>query len=277
MIPTSFDYHKPSSVDEAISMLAGDEDAKILAGGHSLIPAMKLRLNAPSKLIDISRLSELNFIREEGDEIVIGAATTHGQIASSSLLTGGLAVVAQTAGMIGDIQVRNKGTIGGSIAHADPAADWPAAILAVNARIVMKGSSGTRSVAAEDFFTGFFETALEEGEIITQIRIPKAGAGATSAYAKFAQPASRFAIVGCAAVVNKSGGSIQSARVAITGASEAAYRAKAVEQMLMRGASIEDAANAAAEDVSIMSDHYAGEEYRKHLAKVFVRRALEAC
>ena len=277
MIPTSFDYHKASSVDEAIALLSENEDAKILAGGHSLIPAMKLRLNAPSQLIDIARLDELRFIRDDGHQVVIGAATTHAEIAASALLTGGLAVLAQTAATIGDIQVRNKGTIGGSLAHADPAADWPAAVLAVDATIVVKGLGGTRAIAAEDFFTGFFETALGQDEIITEIRIPKPATASTSAYAKFPQPASRFAIVGCAAVITKNGKAIQSARVAITGASEAAFRDKAVEKALIMGESIETAANAAAENVSIMSDHYASEAYRKHLAKVFVKRALEAC
>lgn len=277
MIPTSFEYKRAGSVEEALQMLgqAGD-DGKLLAGGHSLLPAMKLRLNSPATLIDIGRIAELNYIRDEGDSIAIGAATTHGAIAASDLVAQHLAMMSQAAGMIGDVQVRNVGTIGGSIAHADPAADWPASLLAASAVIVMQGANGTRSVGASDFFLGLYDTALGEGEIITEIRLPKPPAGTKSAYVKFFQPASRFAIVGCAVMAKPGSGAV----VAFTGVSDVAFRDTAVENELAGKAlsadNIEAAAALAAEGVDIMGDHFAGDAYRKHLAKVYCKRALMA-
>ncbi|TAH20119.1 MAG: xanthine dehydrogenase family protein subunit M [Cytophagales bacterium] len=276
MIPSEFDYIKAKSIDEAISLLK-DGDAKLLAGGHSLIPAMKLRLNRPTKLIDISRIAEMKGIKQEDGELVIGAMTTHYEIMTNDLIKKHLPILSQAAELIGDVQVRNKGTLGGSLAHADPSADWPASMLVTDAVIVVAGAKGKRAIKAGDFFTGFFMTALEEGEIVTQIRIPLPSANTKSAYVKFMQPASRFAIVGCAVVVTGNG-SIDDIKVAFTGVSESAFRDTAVENALKGKKAdtetIKNAADQAAEGVSILSDHFAGEEYRKHLAKVYAKRAL---
>ena len=283
MIPKNFAYHKAGSVDEALSLLqTHNGDAKILAGGHSLIPALKLRLNQPEVLIDIAKIAELSGIRQEGSEIVIGAGTTHGAIADSALMQGALAMYAEAASMIGDLQVRNMGTIGGSIAHADPAADWPAVLLASDASVVMVGSGGSRTVAATDFFTGFYETALGEGELITEIRVPVPAANSKSTYQKFMQPASRFALVGCAAMVTMDGDTCSDIRVAFAGVSDTAFRDAAVEDALRGQATTAAninaaAANAASEsDRFINQDHFASEEYRRHLAKVYAKRALAA-
>lgn len=279
MIPASFEYTRATSVEEALGKVSGDN--KILAGGHSLIPAMKLRLNQPDQLIDISRLDALRGIREDGDNLVIGAATTHGEIATSGLVQTHSALCAQGAGMIGDVQVRNKGTLGGSIAHADPAADWPAILIAAGAQIKCQSSDGTRVVAASDFFTGFFETVLAENEIITEVHLPKLGAGHSSCYRKFVQPASRFAIVGCAVVVAKEGGKVTSVRVALSGVGEKAYAAAAAAAALqgkpLDDAAIASAAEQATQGIDVLADHYASEEYRTHLAKLYVARALGDC
>jgi carbon-monoxide dehydrogenase medium subunit len=278
MIPASFEYKKANSVQEALGMLGPDD--KILAGGHSLIPAMKLRLNMPDALIDISKIEALKEIRDNEETITIGAGATHGVIASNAALMKHAPVVAEAAGAIGDIQVRNCGTIGGSIAHADPSADWPAVLLAVDAKVVIANASGKREVDVDQFFTGFFETALEDGEIITAIRIPKTKANKNSHYAKFAQPASRFAIVGCAVAVEMDGGTVASARVAFTGVSDMAYRASSVEQALVGGNLSEEhlstACSGATAGVDVMSDHFASEKYRSHLASVYAKRALRS-
>lgn len=279
MIPASCAYKRAASVEEALALLAehGGE-AKILAGGHSLLPAMKLRLNQPGILIDIARIASLRYIREEGGQIAIGAATTHNDIAISDLLARNVPVFPHAADLIGDVQVRNRGTLGGSIAHADPAADWPAVLLATDAVIVVKGSSGERHIPAVEFFTGFYSTALEEGELITEVRVPLPPAGTRSAYHKFMQPASRFAIVGCAVSVTVSGGICSQVRVALTGVAEAAFRDPAVEIALEGKApsaeGIAAAAQHAAQGVTVLADHYASEKYRGHLARVFVKRAL---
>ncbi len=267
MIPAKFDYIKASSVSEAISLLDkyGDE-AKILSGGHSLIPAMKLRLSRPDVLIDISGISGMNAITEDGDEIVIGANCTHAAIVTSDLVNSQLNILAQTAKQIGDIQVRNRGTIGGSLAHADPAADYPAVVLACDAKIEVEGKNGSRTIAATDFFLGLFWTALAEDEIITAIRFPKVANGN---YQKFFQSASRFAVVGVAVVKDGS-----SAKVGVTGVSGTPYRATAVENAYSGNS---DAAKHAVDGIDdLMSDHFADEQYRAHLAKVIVKRALEA-
>lgn len=274
MIPSSFSYQKANSVEEAIKALAS-KDAKLVAGGHSLIPTMKLRLNTPSMLVDIGSIAALRGIKEAGSEIIIGAATTHQEIASNKTIQSKLPLFAQGAAAIGDIQVRNKGTIGGSLAHADPAADWAAVVLAADATIAVQGSKGARKIKATEFFKGMFSTALGQGEIITAIHVPVA-AGAKSAYLKFAQPASRFAIVGCAVMKSADG----KVNIAYTGVSSFAFRDTAAEKVLagkkLDGTSIEAAAKAAAEGVTILSDHYASEKYRKHLAKVYLKRALQA-
>ena len=273
MIPSSFSYQKANSVEEAIKALTSG-DVKLLAGGHSLIPTMKLRLNQPSKLVDIGSIAALKGIKEAGSEIVIGAATTHEEVASNKIIQSKLPMFAQGAASIGDVQVRNRGTMGGSLAHADPAADWAAVVLAADATIAVQGSKGARKIKATEFFTGMFSTSLKEGEIITAIHVPVV-AGSKSAYVKFPQPASRFAIVGCA--VQKTEGKVS---VAYTGVSSFAFRDAGAEKALagkkLDTASIESASKAAVEGVTILGDHYASEKYRKHLAKVYLKRALEA-
>lgn len=274
MIPYAFDYARPESVEEALDLL--DDDAKLLAGGHSLVPALKLRLSAPGKLIDIARIPSLKGIREENGEIVIGAGTTHAEILRSDVLKQYLPMFSEGAALIGDPMVRHKGTIGGSLAHADPSADWPAMVIAADGQVVLRGKNGSRSVAAADFFIGFYTTALEEGELITEIRLPIPAEGTRMNYQKFAQPASRFAIVGCAVVRHPDG----SVRVAFTGVSDAPFRDTGVEEALsgreLTDATIEEAAAKAAEGVTLNSDHFASEEYRQHLARVYCKRALKA-
>jgi carbon-monoxide dehydrogenase medium subunit len=280
MIATAFDYYRPTSVNEAIEMMKEHGDsAKILAGGHSLIPSIKLRLNSPEKLIDISQLEDLKYIREDGDVIAIGAGTTHGEIAKSDLLKQHVPILPEAAELIGDPAVRNLGTIGGSLAHADPAADWPASLLALEAEVVLQGPNGKRTVPMSDFFMGIFFTALEENELIVELRIPKPPKHTGWAYVKFSQPASRYALVGCAALVTKGNGKCDRVRVAFTGVSDVAFRDTAVEDALTGKDASEDAianaADQAAGSVDIMEDHFASEKYRKHLAKVFAKRALQ--
>ena len=243
------------------------EGGKALSGGHSLIPAMKLRLNAPDTLVDVGRIAEIKGITVDGDELVIGAGATHGDIATSSVVKQYVPMFAEGAGHIGDPSVRNRGTIGGSLAHADPSADWPAMVLAADATIVVEGADGSRSIKASEFFTGMFDTALNEGELITQIRVPMQ-AGAKMTYQKFAQPASRYATVGCAVVQSADG----TVRVAFTGVSETPFRDTTAEGQLNGGQAVSQAASG----VSIMSDHYASEDYRKHLANVYLKKALAA-
>jgi len=281
MIPSAFNYQRAGSVDEALSLLQQHgADAKLLAGGHSLLPAMKLRLNMPGTLIDIGRIPELRYVREEGNTIAIGGGATHHDIARSKALQQHLPIMCEAAELIGDVQVRNKGTLGGSLAHADPAADWPAVMLAADATIVVRGPKGERRIAATDFFNGFYMTALADDEILTEIRLPLPPANTGMSYQKFMQPASRFAIVGCAAAVTKKGNSCERVRVAFTGVSEAAFRDERIEAALSgqpaKADHIAKAAGEAAANVSIMSDHFASEEYRQHLARVYAKRALTA-
>ena len=276
MIAANFDYESPRTLSEALELLASREDAKILAGGHSLLPAMKLRLATPALLVDIGRISGLSYIREVGDRISIGATTTHVEVLSSPVLQRYSPLLAQAATQIGDTQVRNCGTIGGSLAQAHPAADYPAAVLALEAEIVASSRSGERPIRARDFFTGMFSTALKPDEIITEIRIPKTD-GEGVAYKKHHHPASGYAVVGVAVRLSASSGRIDTVAVGITGVSHNAYRATAVEDVL-RGkpaSAIKDAATRAADDVEVLGDYYASAEYRKHLAGVFTRHALE--
>lgn len=274
MIPAAFDYQKAGTIEEAIDALSGG--GKILAGGHSLIPALKFRLSQPSKLVDITGIATLKGIKEEDGEIVIGAASTHADIARDELIKTKLPFFAEGASLIGDVQVRNYGTIGGSIAHADPGADWPALVLAADAAFEVQGSNGKRRIKATDFFTGLFSTALQDGEIIQAIRIPVPAIGTKTTYQKFVQPASRFAIVGCAVMRFADG----KTTIAFTGISDNAFRdtnaENAISGKAINDASISDAVNAALQQVDIMGDHYASEEYRKHLAKVYLKKALEA-
>ena len=275
MIPVSFEYQKAGTVEEAIAVLSGG-DGKILAGGHSLLPAMKLRLNQPSKLVDIAGISSLKGIKEDNGIIIIGAAATHAAIASSDLIKDKLPFFAEGASMIGDVQVRNYGTIGGSLAHADPAADWGALVLAAEATIKVQGSGESRDIPASDFFQGLFSTALQDGEIITAIHVPVPEDGSRTVYLKFPQPASRFALVGCAVVRHADGRTT----VAFTGVADTPFRDNGAEQAAsgntLDEASIADAADAALQGVNVLSDHYASEEYRRHLAKVYLKKALRA-
>jgi len=282
MVPAQFDYHQPATLDEALALLQQHaDDAKILAGGHSLIPAMKLRLAQPAVLIDIGRIRDLAYIREEGEAIHIGAMTTHFQIEASDRLRDICPILPEAATQIGDAQVRNRGTLGGSLAHADPAADWPAVMIALNAEIVAIGGGGERVIAADDFFVNMLTTALEAGEILREIRIPVPAGRYGQAYAKAAQPASGFAVVGVAVhLVRDAGGACQSASVGITGVASKAYRAKGVEAALNGSAldeqAIANAATTAADGVIINGDIYASEAYRTHLAQVYTRRAVQA-
>jgi len=274
MIPVAFDYQKAKTVDEAIAALSGD--VKILAGGHSLIPAMKLRMNRPSKLVDITGITALKGIKEEDGEIVIGAAVTYADIGADKLIKNKLPFFGEAVPQIGDLQVRNHGTIGGSLAHADPAADWPALVLATDATIEVQGSNGKRRIKATDFFTGLFSTALEEKEIITAIRIPIPVEGTKANYQKFSQPASRFAIVGCAVIRFPDG----KTNIAFTGVAENAFRDSNAENEVsgkeLNDETISAAVDAAVNNVTVLGDHFASEEYRKHLAKVYLKKALEA-
>jgi len=280
MIPADFDYVVAKSLDEAVSLLAKHkDDAKLLAGGHSLLPAMKLRLMQPKVLIDISRIKDLSYIREEGGQIRIGAATTHFQIETSDLLRRACPLLPETATNLGDMQVRNKGTIGGSVAHADPAADWPAAVIALNAEIVAVGPKGERAIKSDDFFVDMLTTALQPGEVVKEIRFaaPKGRVG--QAYMKVRHPASGFAVVGIAVTVTVDGGKCSSCGVGVTGVSPKPYRAKGVEGAL-KGAALDAktlgaAASHAADGAQLNSDLFASGEYRKHLAQVYTRRALE--
>jgi len=280
MIPSAFEYLRPTSLAEATRLLAANpDDAKILSGGHSLIPMMKLRLANPSVLIDIGRLDELRGIREEDGTIVLGANTTHYDAESSVLLQQRCPLMSETAAAIGDVQVRNAGTIGGSVAHADPAADWPAAVLALDAQITLVNNSGSRTVGATDFFLELLTTAMESDEILTEIRVPANPARTGSAYLKVAQPASGFALTGVAAQVTLgSDNTVQQVAVAVTGVDNTAFRASATENAL-RGqaateAAIEQAANLATDGVEGTDDIHASAEYRLHLTRVYTKRAL---
>lgn len=279
MISAQFDYVRAQTLDEALTLLAQNEDAKILAGGHSLIPAMKLRLAMPPLLIDIGRIADLSYIREEGNQIRIGAMTSHYQIESSELLKKICPLLPECAGHIGDVQVRNRGTIGGSVAHSDPAGDWPAAVIALNAELVVASKNGERSINVDDFFLDLMTTALEPGEILREIRIDKSQRRTGQAYVKMHHPASGFAVVGVAAnLMLDEKGACQKASIGITGVSAKAYRASAVESALKGSALDEQAsANAAAhatDDVDVNGDLFASEDYRRHLAVVYAKRAI---
>ncbi len=281
MISAQFDYVRANTLDEALTLLAQNEDAKILAGGHSLIPAMKLRLAIPPLLVDIGRIKDLSYIREEAGRIHIGAMTTHYQIESSDLLKKICPLLPECAGHIGDVQVRNKGTIGGSAAHSDPGGDWPAAIIALNAELVVASKNGERTIKADDFFVDLMTTALLPGEIVREIRFHKPGGRSGQAYVKMHHPASGFAVVGVAANLTLDGkGGCEKASIGITGVSSKAYRATAVESALHGGALDEHAiANASAhatEGVDINGDLFASDDYRRHLAQVFTKRAIAA-
>src|SRR5215471_3382260 len=281
MYPAQFDYHTPGTVQEALAMLGQySDDAKLLAGGHSLLPAMKLRLSQPKHLIDLRKIPGLSGVREDGGVLAIGAMTTHYAVETSPAVKSKCALLGQVAGQIGDPMVRNMGTIGGSLAHADPAADYPAAIIALGAEMVAEGPKGKRTIKADDFFKGLLTTALADDEILTEIRVPAAAANVKSAYMKFPHPASRFAVVGVAAVLTMDGGRIGKASIGITGAGTKAVRATGVEGAIAGKAadtaSIQAAAEKGADGVDGQGDLQGSEEYKKHLLKVFSKRAIEA-
>lgn len=266
MIPAAFTYLCPSSIEEAIALLAADEDAKILAGGHSLLPIMKLRLAAPSALIDLGRIDGLAYVREEDGVIAVGALTRHHDVATSPLLGERAPLLAETAGHVGDPQVRHRGTIGGSIVHGDPASDLPAAVLALDATIVLIGPNGRRELPASEFFLGFLETAIAPDEICTEIRFAAAPDG--YGFEKFTLRAQDWAIVGVAA--QRRGDAVA---VALVNMSQSTIRAAATEAAIREGLGL-DAAALAAEGTEPVSDHSATGEYRRHLARVLTGRAL---
>jgi carbon-monoxide dehydrogenase medium subunit len=269
MIPAAFDYARAESVDHAIELLGADGDAKILAGGHSLLPLMKLRLARPSLLVDIGRVSDLSYVREDGDMIAIGALTRHHDVAASEALQTLCPIVADTAGQIGDPQVRHMGTIGGSVAHSDPASDMPTVLLALGAQMVVRGAGGaSRTVAAGDFFKGLFTPDLAATEVLTEIRVPKTTGGWS--YLKFHRRAQDWAMVGVAAVRSNGG-----VHVALTNMGETPIRAAGVEEALAGGADPAAAAARADEGTSPPSDAFGSAEYRRELSKVLVKRALE--
>jgi aerobic carbon-monoxide dehydrogenase medium subunit len=266
MIPAQFDYVAAESADHAIELLAtyGD-DAKVLAGGHSLLPMMKLRLAGPGLLIDISRVAELTGIAIDGDELVIGAATRHADLAGSALVRADAPLLAHSASLVGDPQIRHRGTIGGSLAHADPAADLPMALVVLGGSVELRGPGGTRRVSAGDFFTGFFETCLEPDELLTAVRVPRLP-GAGWGYQKFTRRANDWAIVGAAAIAG---------RIALANMGPVPLRALAAEHALASGSTPAAAAELAAEGTSPGEDIHADRGYREHLARVLTRRALE--
>jgi len=274
MYPANFEYTRPTTVEEAVALLGkhGD-DAKVLAGGHSLIPAMKLRLARPKVVVDIGRIANLSYVREDHGRIAIGAMTTHADIAASNVLFNKCPLLPETALHIGDVQVRNKGTIGGSLVHADPAADYPASMLALNAEMELVGPKGKRVVRVSDFFVDLLQSAVGPDEILTEIRLPETTRAV--AYVKTEQKASGFALAGVAVVVSMAG-----FRVGVTGVAPKAYRASAVEQALAKHKSpkpeqIAQAATHAADGVHPLSDIHASADYRAHLAQVNTRRAIE--
>jgi aerobic carbon-monoxide dehydrogenase medium subunit len=284
MIPTAFEYHTAGTVDEALHLLdQHGDDAKLLAGGHSLIPMMKLRLASPKHVVDIGGIAAMRGIRHgaAGDDahIVIGALTTHAEVASSEMLARECPLLRETAAEIGDVQVRNRGTIGGSLAHFDPAADYPAAILALDAEIVARGRSGDRHIPAASFFTDTFQTALASGEILTAVRVPVQPAHCGSAYVKVHHPASGYAVVGVAVRLMIERGVIHRAHIGVTGLGHKAYRAARAERELEgkhpEAAVLRAAAAHVAEGVEPLSDVYASGEYRCELARVHARRAIE--
>jgi len=267
MIPAPFEYVRAGTVVEALAALTehGDE-AKLLAGGHSLLPLMKLRLAVPGVLVDISRVRELSYIRVEGDQVAIGALTRHHELESSSVATADAPLLAHVAGRVGDPQVRHRGTIGGTVAHGDPASDLPTALLALNAVIVVQGPQARREIAVTEFFLGFFETALAPDEVIVEVRVPRTGSLGWG-YEKFTRRDNDWPIVAAAAV---------DGRLALANMGGTVLRATAVEQALAAGASVVEAAELAAEGTSPSSDMHADGDYRRHLARLLTRRALQS-
>ena len=278
MIPVAFDYEVAESVDHAIQLLGQHgEDSKLIAGGHSLIPIMRLRLAAPSVLIDLDRLEDLRYVRDEGDHLAIGALTRHRDVHNNELVQEHCGIVGYTAGLLGDPSVQHRGTIGGTLAHGDPAGDMPAVISALEGTLVIQGPNGERTVPASDFFQDYLFTDLEPDEVVTEVRVPKLDQNTGWSYKKFSRRSQDWAIVGVAAVVEKSNGNIDSARIGLTSMGSTPIRASTVEEALS-GASpdgIVEAAESAAEGTAPSSDDAASAEFRKHLARVWTRRAVE--
>ena len=278
MYAAEFDYVRASSIEEAISLKGANDDSSLLAGGHSLIPAMKLRLSTPQKLIDISGLDQLKNISKNGSYISIGALCTHKQCTESDIIQSNCPALSDAASVIGDPHVRNKGTLGGALAHSDPQADYPGVVLALNATIIVEGSGGERTIEAVDYFTGLWETALGENEILTEVRIPTDPANANSCYLKFPQPASRYPYVGCGVSLSSSSGTCLDIRVGFSGVGEWAFRDSGIESALkgqpLNESTIASAADKAAEGKAVLSDHFVSEEYRRAMSKVFAKRAL---
>lgn len=275
MIPQEFEYTVPATLQEALALVS-DGERKILAGGMSLIPLMKLRLAAPGEVVDIGRLPGLNGIEESGGVVRIGATATHHQVESSPVIRAKCPLLAETASHIGDVQVRNMGTMGGSVAHADPAADYPAALLALEARFRLVSASAERTVDVADFFLDAFTTALEPGELIVEIQAEVEDAAEGYRYEKMAHPASGFAVVGVAARIKKSGDGITMARIGVTGMGPRAFRAREAERLLESGAGVAAAVATVGEGEDANSDLFAASDYRRHLAKVYAGRAIAA-
>ncbi len=278
MIPVAFDYEVAESVDHAIQLLGQHgEDSKLIAGGHSLIPIMRLRLAAPSVLIDLDRLENLRYVRAEGDHLAIGALTRHRDVHNNELVQEHCGIVGYTAGLLGDPSVQHRGTIGGTLAHGDPAGDMPAVISALEGTLVIQGPNGERTVPASDFFQDYLFTDLEPDEVVTEVRVPKLDQNTGWSYKKFSRRSQDWAIVGVAAVVEKSNGNIDSARIGLTSMGSTPIRASTVEEALS-GATpdgVAEAAESAAEGTAPSSDDAASAEFRKHLARVWTRRAVE--
>ena len=281
MFPASFGYVAAHSVDEALQLLEKHgEEGKLLAGGHSLIPAMKLRLTSPRTLIDLGTVPGLSGIRVDGGNLIIGVLTVHTDVAASDLVRKHLPGLADAAAVIGDVQVRNRGTIGGSVAHADPAADLPVILTALNAAFVVKSSSGSRVIAVDDFFTDFYTTAMAANEILTEIRVPIPASGSGTAYAKLPHPASGYVVVSAGVMITRqSSGTCVTARIAMGGLGSGPVRAIAVEMELqgkpLTPQVIAAAAAKAAEETDPVEDSYAGADYKRHVATVYARKAIE--
>ena len=276
MIPARFDYDVAESVEQAIELLAaGGGDAKVLAGGQSLIPALKLRIARPAKLVDLGKLGELAYVKDGGTHVAIGAMTPHALVASDPLLSEQCPIVAHTAAQIGDPQVRHRGTIGGTLSHGDPASDMPAVVLALGAELVVRGKGGERTIPATEFFTGVFETALAPDEVLVEVRVPKLGSSTGWAYVKANRRAQDWATVGVAALVHRDDGQVAGASIGLVNMGGTPLRARAAEDALAGGSSVSDAAELVAEGTDPPSDLAASTEYRTHLAKVMTRRALE--
>ena len=279
MFPSEFDYHRAQSIQEAIDLLGKHENAKLIAGGHSLLPMMKLRLAQPELLIDISYISGMSGIKADNGSISIGALTTHYQAESSDVLQKSCALIPEAEREVGDVQVRNRGTIGGNLAHADPASDLPAVMLALGAEVRVVGPHGERTITADNFFVDMLTTALDAQEVLTEVRVPAMKPGQGAAYVKHPHPASHYAVVGVAAVVTRdAAGTCTGCRVGITGAGPKAVRASATEAALtgksLTPENIAAAASHAADGMDFLGDSYASESYRKHLVDVYTRRAI---